>query len=251
MKIVTLIVALIAINCHGMGSKLFCKIFPDKCPHPPEPVMYNLDVIHGSGSGKYLDRVVVDVHADKPGANQVFSGWSGDTDFIKDPKTPDAQVMMPAKNIRIQAEYEMGPTPPSDYLDPIDLTKFELHNIDRADLKKSVANKHMLSAKLYGHDKVSMGFDPIDWNPGNGSLIDEHFCVGWIEGQSFYSVMVDWSVANRGYTSKTRGLENLIPGSGGNGVSNGHLPPSGADFYVWLSSNDHKLRTTIMSAGKW
>ncbi len=197
MKIVTLFVALLSLNCHGMGkARKFCDKNPSLCGDKPAPAPIPVPV-----------------------------------------PTP---VPTPVPE----------PTPVVSQ-DPIDLSKMDLQNLGRADLKKSIVDKKALSAKLYGHKKVDMTFEPINWARGNGALKGEHFCVGWIEGNVFYAVMVDWSIGSTGYTSKSRGLGNLIPGPEGNGVSNGHLPPSGADFYVFLVSNDGKLRTTIISSGKW
>lgn len=142
------------------------------------------------------------------------------------------------------------PSPPP--ADPIDLTKFTIRNLCRSSLKKAKATVTMTKATLSNRMDVNMEFDPINWDRGNmNKLHDELFCVGWIEGGDFCCTFVDWSVKDRGYTKNHRTLENLIPGRKGPGMTNGHLPPAGADFYVWLESNDGKERTTIANAGKW
>lgn len=83
-----------------------------KCIYDSTPpvVMYDLTVNSGTGSGAYLNEVVVDIAADAPPVGQVFDAWTGDTATVANITDPTTTVTMPAAAVTVTATYKVAPT---------------------------------------------------------------------------------------------------------------------------------------------
>ncbi|MEQ9052484.1 MAG: cellulase family glycosylhydrolase [Marinoscillum sp.] len=66
---------------------------------------YSLTVNNGSGDGDYIESAIVNVTADPPLADKVFSQWSGAIAYIDNINSSTTSVTMPAQNISITANY--------------------------------------------------------------------------------------------------------------------------------------------------
>ncbi len=66
---------------------------------------YHLAVTNGIGSGNYLPATNIQVIADAPSQGQVFTGWTGDTQFLDDPDNDTAEITMPTSDVSITASY--------------------------------------------------------------------------------------------------------------------------------------------------
>jgi hypothetical protein len=71
------------------------------------PMMFNLDVVFGNGSGTYIVGEMVQIAAEERGPEWMFMGWSGDTMFLADPGSSVTDVIMPPQDVHVEAIFEM------------------------------------------------------------------------------------------------------------------------------------------------
>jgi len=72
-----------------------------------ELIKYILLVNNGQGSGNYEPSTKNTIIVDTPQKGYKFSKWSGDTEFIQDIFSDTTIVIMPGKNVSVNAEYEL------------------------------------------------------------------------------------------------------------------------------------------------
>ena len=65
-----------------------------------------LTVTNGSGSNVYPIGSIVKVSANKPPQGVVFDIWTGDTEIIKNVLTAKTTVLIPSKDVTIEATYK-------------------------------------------------------------------------------------------------------------------------------------------------
>lgn len=68
---------------------------------------FNLNVVNGYGSGKYLKDAKVKIYFIKTLENQKFLRWSGDSSYIEKPNQDTTYVIIPNKDLNIKAEYTL------------------------------------------------------------------------------------------------------------------------------------------------
>ncbi|HEY5706112.1 MAG TPA: PA14 domain-containing protein [Terrimicrobiaceae bacterium] len=71
---------------------------------------YDLTVVSGTGSGRYLPGTSVTVSADPAPPGQQFAGWTGSTYILTDPSLATTTVKMPSFNVSISASYRPADT---------------------------------------------------------------------------------------------------------------------------------------------
>lgn len=71
--------------------------------------LYTLTVNNGTGSGSYVENLVVNITADPPPAGQVFDVWTGDTAYIDDVYNPTITITMPATAVNVTATFKAAP----------------------------------------------------------------------------------------------------------------------------------------------
>ncbi len=67
---------------------------------------YELIVVNGSGSGKYLAGTMVRIEADEAPENMEFARWEGDTLYLSQTDTAIASVLIPEQAISLTASYQ-------------------------------------------------------------------------------------------------------------------------------------------------
>lgn len=67
---------------------------------------YRLTVNGGSGGGMYRAGVAVAISANPPPSGKVFSSWTGETEYLANPSSPETTVLMPDKDIEVSASYQ-------------------------------------------------------------------------------------------------------------------------------------------------
>jgi endoglucanase len=77
--------------------------------------VYELMVIHGSGSGAFSEGFVTAIHADPAPAGFTFEGWTGDIQYLADASAASTSVTMPGQAISVTATYT-DLLPPPDAL---------------------------------------------------------------------------------------------------------------------------------------
>lgn len=70
---------------------------------PSTNISYTLTVVNGSGGGSFLANATATITANSPGANQVFTGWTGAT--VANPAATTTTLVMPANNLTVTATY--------------------------------------------------------------------------------------------------------------------------------------------------
>jgi hypothetical protein len=66
---------------------------------------YTLTVTSGTGSGQYTQGSKVAIEANSPAADKVFKEWTGDTNDLGNPNSPNTTVTMPDGNVSVTATY--------------------------------------------------------------------------------------------------------------------------------------------------
>ncbi len=72
--------------------------------------LYTLTVVHGNGSGNYLEASVNPIAANSPAAGMVFDAWTGDTSALTSPSSSSTNATMPAAAVTVTATYTSAPT---------------------------------------------------------------------------------------------------------------------------------------------
>lgn len=75
-----------------------------------EAPYFALEIVSGLGSGLYQEGSLVAIRAKEAGGDTAFFQWVGDTEYVNQVKAPRAEVQMPARPIRLRAEYRALPT---------------------------------------------------------------------------------------------------------------------------------------------
>jgi len=129
------------------------------------PAEYRLEVIHGSGAGKYKAGTSIPVNADP--STKKFLGWACDTSYIDNGKSTNATITMPPKNIKIIAIYAIF------YLEPVSHKAIRLKSFTNAaqdvkDITWSIDGESLswikrqfssISLKPEGNDYILSGLD--------------------------------------------------------------------------------------------
>jgi endoglucanase len=80
-------------------------------PHLPGSKMPQLSVAVKNGKGSCTAEActVAEVEATPANENEVFKEWTGDTAWLKDPKSAKTMMIVPFKNVEIEAVFEKAP----------------------------------------------------------------------------------------------------------------------------------------------
>lgn len=70
--------------------------------------LYALTVNHGTGTGSYVEGLVVNIAANTSPAGQAFDVWVGDTLYVTDVSNPTTTVTMPASAVTLTAAYKVA-----------------------------------------------------------------------------------------------------------------------------------------------
>ena len=73
-----------------------------------------LTVGNGTGDGWYGEATMVPISATAAPANQVFAGWTGDTQFLASAATASTYALIPAQDMRVTATYKLSPAVDTD-----------------------------------------------------------------------------------------------------------------------------------------
>ncbi len=91
-----------------MISILFFLLLLGACTD--ENLIHTLTVTNGTGTGTYQAGEDITITANPPvGAFEVFSTWTGDTQFLNNPDTSPATVTMPLQDVLLEATYTTLP----------------------------------------------------------------------------------------------------------------------------------------------
>ena len=71
---------------------------------------HELNVVNGSGDGKYYRDTNVDISADRAPSGKVFDKWIG---AVANPTLPSTTIRMPSTDTTVTATYKTIPAPPS------------------------------------------------------------------------------------------------------------------------------------------
>jgi len=72
---------------------------------------FNVSVKHGKGEGSFEACNVRSIKADTAPDSMVFKEWTGDTAWLEDPKSAMTTMIVPFKNVEIEAVFEKSKTP--------------------------------------------------------------------------------------------------------------------------------------------
>lgn len=137
-------------------------------------------------------------------------------------------------------------TPSTKTPDALDISKLIMLN--HTDTKpQKISSTRKLSKSDVNGGCVEFAFETLGWTTltgSNGKTIDGGCYIFWVENGQTVGGLFDW----HGYKQTRKTLSNIPPGSKGNGILGGRVPPKGSTTYYCLINREKTARTNVQKS---